>query len=132
MDYEIFKNETKNYLKYKKRLVEVKEEIDDIFYKYMGVHGVRYDKIPGSFNEDLAIEMRDKMMRELKKPEKELKHLESMISHIEENLNKLNPTTQRMCIMLFCKGYTFETLGEIYGYSGHGLWKRMKKEIEKI
>lgn len=132
MDYEIFKNETKNYLKYKKRLIEVKEEIDDIFYKYTGVKGVRYDKIHTSYNEDLAIEVWDRMQRELKAPEREQKHLEDMISHIEENLNKLSPSMQRIVVLVFCKGYTFERLGEKMGYSGHGLWKKVKREIERI
>ena len=132
MDYEIFKNETKNYLKYKKRLIEVKEEIDDIFYKYTGVKGVRYDKIHTSYNEDLAIEVWDRMQRELKQPEREQKHLEDMISHIEENLNKLSPSMQRIVVLVFCKGYTFERIGEKLGYTKVAIYLKVRRAIEKI
>ena len=77
---------------------ELEEKIDDIVYKYAGVRGIRYNRIPMSFNEHNAIEMREQMMNELKSPQKELEYAERMINimkpDVDEILSKFDKTTR--------------------------------------
>ena len=132
MKYQVFKNELRCYPEYKRTLKDAEERIDDIIYQFAGVKGISYDRIPMTFSEDLAIEQREKMMRALAEPQKEYDHALRMIERIENNLSKLDSKMRVICIALFCDGYTYEHMGNIYGYSARGLWKKVKKEIEKI
>ena len=132
MDYEVFKNELKNYKKYQLSLIETEQIIDDIIYQYAGVRGIRYDKIPMSFNDGLAADQREKLYKALSKPQKDYDITKKMIERIESNLNRLDHDMRMACVLLFCEGYTYEKTGEIFGYSGHGLWQRVRKAIEKI
>ena len=132
MKYQVFKNELRCYRDYKKTMHDAQERIDDIIYQYAGVRGISYDKITMSFNENLAIEQRERMFKALTEPQKEYDHAQRMVERIENNLSKLDSKMRVICMALFCDGYSYEHMGNIYGYSARGLWKKVKKEIEKI
>ena len=133
-----------NYLilqmKMYKQLVDNKEYlekvIDDIIYRYAGVRGIRYDKVPMTFNKTLASELFYRMSEELEKPQEELKFTNKALSEIEpmvlDNLNKFDDITQKLLRLKYMENKTFEEVGAIIGYTASGVCKKIKREVEKI
>ena len=132
MDFKIFQNELKNYNKYKKSIRQLEEKIDDICYKYCGVRGVSFDRQITTPNPSLTETKLIKMSIELEEPQRELDHTLLKIQDIERNLSKLPNNIREMALMLYADGYSYHYVGVLNGYSHNGVYKLMRREIEKI
>ena len=132
MNFQIFTREMRSYRYYKDRIPELKEKIDDIYYKYSGVKAIRYDKIPSTPLPNIELILWEQMSRELEEPERQLKKAKDRVRECEENLAKLPKDVQEMCIRLFIEEKTYDIVCFEYGYSKHGLWEKVKREVEKI
>lgn len=132
MDYKIFQNELKNYNQYKKSVREIEQKIDDICYKYCGVKGISYERVPSTPNPNLTQAKLIKMSIELEEPQRELDHTLMKIQDIERNLAKLPQKVREMALMLYADGYSYHYVGRLNGYSHNGIYQMMKREIEKI
>lgn len=121
---------------YEESLEDIERQIDDICYQYMGVRAISYDKEPVSFNENIAIEIREQMMEALEEPQKQLDFTQLAINQLKpvvmNNLEKLPTDIQKATKMLFWEHKTYEQVGREIGYSDHGIWLRVRREIEKI
>lgn len=72
------------------------------------------------------------MMKELELPQKQLDFTLKAINNIKYNVHKLNPEIRKIVVMLFVQDKTFQEIGELYGMSAGGLYKMIKKEIERV
>lgn len=136
MKYNLFIYQMRLLKSYKEREKELEEEIDNIFYDFTGVKGVAYDRPRYSYNNTLAMENLHKMMNKLEKPQKELDYTINSIQQLEpivnENINRLSSEMQDIVKCLYWDNNTLEHTGELYGYSVSALWKKIKREIDKI
>lgn len=132
MNFKIFCRDMRSYKAFKDSIPKLKEEIDDIFYKYAGVRGIRYDKQPMSFSPELASETMDRMLKEVSAVQKELDKAERRAKECEEYLSKLPSDVRDMCIDLFVHEKTYDAVCMRYNYSKVGLWKKVKREVERI
>jgi len=133
-----------NYLilqmKMYKQLVDNKNDlealIDDIIYRYAGVRGIRYDKVPMTFNQALASDTFHRMSIELEKPQSELEFTLKAIAEIEpmilNNLKKFDDLTQTILKMKFFENKTYEEVGDVVGYSASAVWKKIRREVKKV
>ena len=132
MDYQSFKNELENYYTYKKDVMIIDEDIDNLLYEMTGVKGVRYDKTPISANPSLAHERLLEMIEKLHWKEKEKRRLELNIQYIEDKLSMLSDEDKKICLDLIAKKGNSILISSDHGYSKSGVWARVKREIKKI
>ena len=132
MNFKIFCRDMRSYKAFKDSIPKLNEQIDDIFYKYAGVRGIRYDKQPMSFSPELASETMERMLQEVSVPQKELDKAERRVRECEEYLAKLPKDVKEMCIDLFVHERTYDAVCYNYGYTKAGLWQRVKREVERI
>lgn len=132
MNFKIFCRDMRSYKAFKDSIPKLNEQIDDIFYKYAGVRGIRYDKQPMSFSPELASETMERMLKEVSVPQKELDKAERRVRECEEYLAKLPKDVKEMCIDLFVHERTYDAVCYNYGYTKAGLWQRVKREVERI
>lgn len=129
MNYRTFKNEVSNLKRYEQSKKELEEKIEDIIYRYGGVKGLSYSDVKITFNkEDRLIEMSEK----LEEPQRELDWTIYTINRIKRNIAKLPNDTQEMVIKLFIEDHTFYNVGTIFGYTEGGVYRKVKRDIEKI
>ena len=136
MRYEIFVLQLKMLKAYEESKEDIEREIDDIVYQFCGVKGVRFDKEPAQFNQYLSQEAFWEMSERLKEPEKELDFTIMAINRmkpiVEENISKLPELTQKAVKLLFFENKTYEEVGKIIGYSDHGIWQKVRRDVENI
>lgn len=136
MRYELFVLQLKMLKAYEESKVDIEREIDDIVYQFCGVKGVRFDKEPAQFNQYLSQEAFWEMSERLKEPEKELDFTIMAINRmkpiVEENISKLPELTQKAVKLLFFENKTYEEVGNIIGYSDHGIWQKVRRDVENI
>lgn len=136
MKYELFVLQMKMLKALEDSKEDIERQIDDIVYQYCGVRGIRYDKEPASFNQYLAQEVRNQMSDALIEPEKQLDYTVYAIKQIkpivEDNISKLPELTQKAVKLLFWENKTFEEVGKIIGYSDHGIWQKVRRDVEKL
>lgn len=136
MKYEMFVLQMKMLKQYKESKEDIEREIDDIVYQYCGVKAIRYDKQRYSFNQELSLETQERLYRALDEPQRQLDFtiiaIEQLEPIVEENLNKLPNDVQKAIKLLVWEKMSYHDVGKIIGYSDHGLWKRIRKEVEKI
>ena len=132
MDYSGFKNELKNYYKHLENVDRLKEDIEQIIYEMSGVKGIRYDKERSSYNPELANEKRLEMIEKIAEKEIELDYTLAAIKYIEMRLKKLSDDDRKICLKVISDGVSAEKVGREIGYSRPGVWKRIKRELEKI
>ena len=132
MNFKVFCRDMRSYKAFKEDIRRLNETIDDILYKYAGVRGIRYDRQPMSFSPELAIDVRQKMLDELSDPQKKLDRAERRVKECEENLAKLPKDVREMCIDLFIEEKTYEAVCMRFGYTSTGLWRKVKREVEKL
>lgn len=136
MKYEIMILQMRMLKNYEENIRHYEQQIDDIIYKFVGVRGIRYDKQSVSFNELIANEKRYLMMKELEVPQKQLDFAINAVNQlkpiVEDNLNKLPKETKQMFIEYAYKRKTYNEIGEMFGYTGNGVWKKMRREIAKL
>lgn len=136
MRYELFVLQLKMLKAYEESKVDIEREIDDIVYQFCGVKGVRFDKEPAQFNQYLSQEAFWEMSERLKEPEKELDFTIMAINRmkpiVEDNISKLPELTQKAVKLLFFENKTYEEVGNIIGYSDHGIWQKVRRDVENI
>ena len=132
MDYKGFKNELSNYYRHLKNVERIREEIKDIWYQMSGVKGVRYDKEPSGFNPNLSEEKREYYSQLLDEKNIELDYTLASIRYIEMNLRKLSEEDKDICLKVVAEGISYEKVAMEKGYSKGGMWKRIKRELERI
>lgn len=136
MRYELFVLQLKMLKAYEESKEDIEREIDDIVYQFCGVKGVRFDKEPAQFNQYLSQEAFWEMSERLKEPEKELDFTIMAINRmkpiVEENISKLPELTQKAVKLLFFENKTYEEVGNIIGYSDHGIWQKVRRDVEKL
>lgn len=136
MRYELFVLQLKMLKAYEESKEDIEREIDDIVYQFCGVKGVRFDKEPAQYNQYLSQEAFYEMSERLKEPEKELDFtvmaIKRMKPIVEENISKLPELTQKAVKLLFFENKTYEEVGNIIGYSDHGIWQKVRRDVEKL
>lgn len=136
MRYELFVLQLKMLKAYEESKEDIEREIDDIVYQFCGVKGVRFDKEPAQFNQYLSQEAFWEMSERLKEPEKELDFTIMAINRmkpiVEDNISKLPELTQKAVKLLFYENKTYEEVGNIIGYSDHGIWQKVRRDVENI
>ena len=136
MRYELFVLQLKMLKAYEESKEDIEREIDDIVYQFCGVKGVRFDKEPAQYNQYLSQEAFWEMSERLKEPEKELDFTIMAINRmkpiVEDNISKLPELTQKAVKLLFFENKTYEEVGNIIGYSDHGIWQKVRRDVENI
>lgn len=136
MRYELFVLQLKMLKAYEESKEDIERQIDDIVYQFCGVKGVRFDKEPAQFNQYLSQEAFWEMSERLKEPEKELDFTIMAINRmkpiVEDNISKLPELTQKAVKLLFFENKTYEEVGNIIGYSDHGIWQKVRRDVENI
>lgn len=112
---------------------EIEKTIEEL-YDRAGVKGVRYDlEVVASSNRDSKlIDLSD----QLREPQYQLDYMNNVIKVIEPivnaNLKKLPDEIRNAVKLVIWEGKTYHEVGNIMGYSDHGIWHRIRREIEKI
>lgn len=132
MTYDQLRNEIRNYRQYLKDVERLKLEISNIWYELSGVKGVSFDRIPTTPNLK-ATESRKLELIE-KKDELMLEYEHALISVklIEMKLSKLNEEDKKTCLRIMADGESFESVGQSMGYTKSGMWRRLKRMLEKV
>lgn len=132
MNYNIFKYKMQLYREYLFRIEDLKVERDDTFYIFYGVHGVSFDRIPSSPSRDADIQKREKFNQVLDKIDREIKGYEEAIEEYEDILHSLPDEVQKMARRKYLDGCTFYQVGDEFGYTYAGVYKKIKNEVEKL
>lgn len=136
MKYDLFVLQMKMLKSYEDSVIDIEQEIDDICYQYLGVRGISYDKQPSTTNEAAQMDLRLKLSEALSEPQKQLDFTILAINQLKpvvySNISKLPNEIQRAVKMLFWEHMTYEDVGREMGYSDHGIWTKVRREIEKI
>lgn len=132
MDYKMFKNELENYYKHLKNKDKIEKEIENIHYEMTGVKGIRYDKIPTSYNKEISEERFLDLSEKIEEKLIELQYTVSSIRYIEMKLKKLSDEDKEICLKIISEGISAEKVRKEVGYSKSGIWKRIKRELTGI
>lgn len=127
-----FKASLEDYENFLKREAELKEKIEMLYDDLSGVKGIRYDKIPSSYNPE-AIETRKLELIDLiNLKQAELKVLQSKYDYFRMIMSKLDDEDITLLHRLFVKKDGYERVCNEMGYSVGGLWKYVDRLIESI
>lgn len=132
MEYRTFRNEISNLNAYYKSRYEIEAELETMFYDLTGVKGVRYDKLPASYNPSLSEQTKLELLDKIEEKEKELDYTLLAIDRYERNLNRLSEEIKGYVERLFILGETFERVSRNAGYSKSAILYRIKAEVEKL
>ena len=136
MRYELFILQMRMLKSLREEKEDLEREIENLTYKYGGVHAIQYDKISNTSNPYSSDERLTELSEKLMQPQKELDKVIYAINSIEpqvmNDLNKLDKDIRNICELIYFENKTYEEVGRIVGYSTNGLWYRVKKEIQKI
>lgn len=133
MNYEQFYLQMKMLKNLKEEKKEIEREIEEL-YDRAGVKGVRYDleSVTASNRDAKLIELSDQL-RDL---QYQLDYMNNAINVIEPivnaNLKRLSDDIRYAVKLVMWEGKTYHEVGNIMGYSDHGIWHRIRREIEKI
>ena len=131
MNYKVFVRYLKSHEENKKTLTRLEAEINDFEYVMSGVSAVRYDVQPTHGNPSQKEQKRLEMIEKYNKMLKEYKTTLDCVVLIENLLNGMPEELKEMLTEIYVEGHTFSSVGREYGYSDHGLWKKLKRETEK-
>ena len=132
MNYDTFKNLLKNYYDYLKNVDRLKEEIQKVFYIMTGVSGIDYDKVSVSYNPTLSEQRKLELIEKKAELELELEYTILAIKLIEMKLTKLPDAEKVACLQVIAKKASYESYGNKMGYTSSGLWRKMKKDLERV
>jgi len=118
-----------NYLEVERRL---KEKIEMLYDDLSGVKGIRYDKIPSSYNPEAVETKKLELIDLINLKQAELKVLESKYQYFRMILAKLDDEDIELLRRLIIKKESYEQVGNDMGYSQGGLWKYVDRLIESI
>lgn len=130
-DVKAFKNELKNFKYYKNKIIELTDEIDNIYYSLSGLSSKPFGANVGSTNQQLKELNRLNAFgkAEMLKSKREL--YKSLIVSIEQTLEAMDSNMRSVCIKVYCDGRTYESIARTKYYSARGLEKKVDKEIQR-
>ena len=131
MDYGVFTSNLANLRKIRKDIDSVKTKLEVMEYVETGVKGIDYNHTPVSHNPSFMALKRLDLVDEVDELTRELNCLLMMADEIETLLNRMPEELKNMLTEKFIKGWTYEKVGEKYGYSHSGIQYRMRVETEK-
>lgn len=132
MNYKIFKYKMQLYREYLFKIEDLENEREDTFYRFYGVHGVSFDRIPSSHSADMDIIRREKFNDIIERIDKEIEGYKEEIAKYEEILSSLPDKVQKMARRKFIDGCIFQQVGDEFGYSMNAIYKKIKTEVEKL
>jgi hypothetical protein len=132
MNWNIFKLEMQLYREYLFKIEDLEEERETVFYTFYGVHGVSFDRIPSSHSVDMDIEKRDKFNHSLQPIDKDIDRYKTINQQYERILSSLPEDVQKMARRKFLDNCTYYQVGNEFGYSPNGAYKRIRNEVEKL
>ena len=133
MNYEQFYLQMKMLKNLKQGRKEIEKTIEEL-YDRAGVKGVRYDleAIASSNRDSKLIDLSD----QLREPQYQLDYMNNAIKVIEPivnaNLRKLPDEIRNAVKLVIWEGKTYNEVGSLMGYSDHGMWSKIRREIDKI
>ena len=133
MNYEQFYFQMKMLKNLKQGRKEIEKTIEEL-YDRAGVKGVRYDleTIASSNSASKLIDLSD----QLREPQYQLDYMNNAIKVIEPivnaNLKKLPNDIRDAVKLVIWEGKTYHEVGCLMGYSDHGMWSKIRREIDKI
>lgn len=133
MNYEQFYLQMKMLKNLKQGRKEIEKTIEEL-YDRAGVKGVRYDleTIASSNRDSKLIDLSD----QLREPQYQLDYMNNAIKVIEPivnaNLKKLPDEIRDAVKLVIWEGKTYHEVGSLMGYSDHGMWSKIRREIDKI
>lgn len=131
MDYKIFTSNLMNLKRMKGEHKRLSLRLDDLIYLETGVKGVSYGQVMVSHNPSLTALKRLDMVDKVDDLCRELNYLTMAIDETEKALNKMPKELKGMLTDKFIKGWTYDRVGEKYGFSHSGIQYRMEKETER-
>lgn len=131
MDYTIFVANLANLKRMKSEHRKLCSRYDDLIYQETGVKGVSYGNTLVSHNPSLSALKRLDMIDKVDELAREINFLVVSISQTEEILGRMPKTLRDMLHDKYVKGWTFDQVGDKYGYSHSGIQYRMQTEAEK-
>ena len=131
MEYEVFTTNLKNLKGIKVSIEKLKTKLEVKEYEETGVKGIDYTRTTCRHNPSLTALKRLEMVDEVDELTRELNCLLLMAEEIESLLDRMPEELKGMLTEKFIKGWTYERVGEKYGYSHSGIQYRMRVETEK-
>ena len=131
MNYKIFTANLSNLKRMKAEHARMAVRLEDLIYLETGVKGVSYDNIMVSHNPSLSALKRLEMVDKVDDLCREINFLAIVIDETERTLNKMPKELKSMLMDKYVKGWTFDKVGEKYGFSHSGIQYKMEKETEK-
>lgn len=131
MTYEIFTTQLSKLKQMKAEHKRLKERLEDLIYLETGVKGISYDNVMVSHNPSLSALKRLEMVDVVDEICREINFLAIAIDETEKILAKMPEQTRQMLTDKFIKGWTYDRVGEKYGFSHSGIQYRMERETQK-
>ena len=131
MNYKVFKKNLESYRELQKEQNRLKDQLDQMYYDWSNVKGLRYDVTPGSTNESQIEQNRLEMIEKIHKVSGRLAMIEKRIKQIDDDIELLPYEVQQMCD-LSKRGKSYEHIGRRLGYTKVGIYLKIKSEVEKI
>lgn len=131
MEYEVFTANLSKLKLIKVSIDKVKSKLDVKEYLETGVKGIDYTHAPVSHNPSLTALKRLELVDEVDELVRELNALSMMADEIESILGRMPEELKGMLTEKFVKGWTYDRVGEKYGYSHSGIQYKMRVETEK-
>lgn len=132
MTYTTLKNELRNYKQYLKDIDRLREALENLLYEMTGVKGVSFDRISTSYNPQLTEEKRLELIDKKEELMIEYQHAMISVKLIEMKLLKLSDEDRKACLRIMADGESYEKVGTDMGYTSTGMWRKLKRELEKI
>lgn len=131
MEYEVFTANLSKLNLIKVSMDKVKSKLDVKEYLETGVKGIDYTHAPVSHNPSVSALKRLELVDEVDELVRELNALSLMADEIESILGRMPEELKGMLTEKFVKGWTYDRVGEKYGYSHSGIQYKMRVETEK-
>ena len=132
MNYKIFVANLTNLNRMKAEHKKMCSRLEDLVYLETGVKGISYDNIMVSHNPSLTALKRLDMVDKVDDLCREINFLAIAIDETEKILAKMPKELKGMLTDKFIKGWTYDRVGEKYGYSKSGMIYKLMAETERF
>lgn len=129
MTVDEFKVGFKHYIDYLKREKELKNECEDIFYQMTGVKGIRYDKLPTSFNPSQVSENQLYLIDLYEQKNLEISYIQAKYKYFTVIIAKFTQEEIDLLYRLIIKKQSYDYVGREMGYSESGMHKMVERMI---
>ena len=131
MEYEVFTANLTNLKRIRVSIEKIRSKLEVKEYEETGVKGIDYTHAPVSHNPSITAIKRLELVDEVDELTRELNCLLLLADEIESVLKRMPEDLQSMLTEKFVKGWTYDRVGEKYGYSHSGIQYRMRVETER-